>query len=157
MDTLKFKIPLEVHFRHPVMVDDELVNRANMDEIDFQSISQQDIEKLDGQYDWIDTWRNSDYDKKMAGFNNKDVKMEVTYNNGNYMVTLVSDKSFTTIVRNNRYYTSSPKDFKDIPLKEAVVNFIEGGISDGIGENPIGRITYQEESCDVWLGDLKEI
>ena len=34
MDTLKFKIPLEVHFRHPVMVDNELADRANMDEID---------------------------------------------------------------------------------------------------------------------------
>lgn len=111
---------------------------------------------MDGQYDWIDAWRNRDYDKEMAGFNSKDVIMEVVYNQGNYIITLVSDKPFDTIVKNNRYYSRNDP-WEEITLKEAVVRFLEGCISDGIGENEIGYITYQYEKCEVWLGKLIEI
>lgn len=156
MDILRFKIPLIVVLPRPVMKNQYSTYHINMDEINFNSISEKDIEQLDGQYDWIDAWRDNDYDRKMGGFNNKDVLMEVVYEKGNYIVTLISDKSFNTIVKNNHYYSSSgPWD--EITLKEAVVRFIEGCISDGIGENEIGYITYQYERCDVWMGELIEI
>ena len=92
----------------------------------------------------------------MAGFNNKDVSMEVVYDNGYYFVTLVSEKPFDTIVKNNQYF-SSDGPWEEVTLKEAVIRFIEGCLSDGIGENEIGRITYQGHICDVWLGNLIKI
>jgi hypothetical protein len=156
MDVLKYKIPLIVYLDKPVVKNSYSTYDVNMDEIDFHSISKYDIEKLDGQYDWIDAWMNRDYDKKMAGFNNKDVSMEVVYDNGYYFVTLVSEKPFDTIVKNNQYFSSNGP-WEEVTLKEAVVRFLEGCLSDGIGENEIGRITYQGHRCDVWLGNLIEI
>lgn len=156
MDILKFKITLKVLFNKPIIKNSYSTHEINMDEIDFNSIIPYDIENLEGQYDWIDAWMDREYDKKMAGFNNKDVQMEVIYEKGNYIVTLVSDKPFDTIVRNNRYYSSNDQ-WEEITLKEAVIRFIEGCISDGIGENEIGQIVYQGETCDVWLGELIEI
>ena len=156
MDVLKYKIPLIVYLDKPVIKNSYSTYDVNMDEIDFHSISKYDIEKLDGQYDWIDAWMNRDYDKKMAGFNNEDVTMEVVYDNGYYFVTLVSEKPFDTIVKNNQYF-SSDGPWEEVTLKEAVIRFIEGCLSDGIGENEIGRITYQGHRCDVWLGNLIEI
>ena len=40
---------------------------------------------------------------------------------------------------------------KELTLKEAVVDFLEGCIWDGIGENEIGYIMYQNYKCDVWM------
>lgn len=155
-DTLKFKIPLIVLFPELVTVKVYPTYEVNMDELDFNSILPYDIDCLDGQYDWIDAWRNRDYDKKMGGFNNKDVIMEVVYDKGNYIVTLVSDKPFDTIVKNNRYFSSSDT-WEEVTLKEAVVRFLEGCISDGIGENEIGHIRYQGRDCDVFMGGLIEL
>ena len=158
MDILRFKLPLVVYFSKPFKKGNYTTYSVNMDELDFNSIPPGDIADLDGQYDWINAWRNRDYDKKMGGFDNKDVTMEVTYDKGNYILTLVSRMPFNTIVRHNRYYTSNPNDFKEVTLKEAIVNFLEGCIWDGIGENEIGKITYKGEKCDVWMNrDLIEI
>ena len=157
MDILKFKIPLVVDFPEPVIKNSYETYSVNMEDIDFNSIVPFDIDKLDGQYDWVDAWMDRDYDKEMAGFNNKDVLMEVVYDKGNYMVTLVSDKPFSTIVTNHRWYSRDPKDIRKITLKEAVIDFMEGCISDGIGENEIGHIMYQHKVCEVWLGNLIEM
>ena len=127
-----------------------------LSEIDFNSLYKDEIEALRGQYDWIDVCLDADYHKQMLGFNNNDVLMEVLYDKGFYFVTLVSDKPFSTMVLNNRYF-SSDGPWDKITLKEAVIRFLEGSLSDGIGENEIGYITYQYEKCDVWLGDLIEI
>lgn len=159
MDILKFKLPLKIFLPKPVKKNGYMANSVLMEEIDFNSISPRDIGDLDGQYDWIKAWRNKDYDRKMGGFNSKDVLMEVVYDKGNYIITLVSEKPFDTIVRNNHYYSSNPKDFEDVTLKEAIMRFLEGCIWDGIGENEIGQVVYQGYKCDIWMdgNDLIEI
>ena len=151
MDILRYKLPLKVMFDIPIIKNGYETHDVLMEELDFNSINPKDIEFLDGQYDWIEAWRNREYDKKMGGFNNKDVKMEVTYDKGNYILTLVSEQSFCTIVRCNRYYSSDPNEYKEMTLKEAVEAFLEGCIWDGIGENEIGYITYQHQKCEVWF------
>jgi hypothetical protein len=157
MEILRYKISLQAYFNTPIAYDPDPIYVKNLDELDYESISKDQIRYLDGQYDWIDAWRDSDYDREIGGFNNEDVLMEVAYEKGNYIITLLSDKPFDTIVRSNCYYTNNPNDFKNVTLKEAVMNFIEGCISDGIGENEIGHITYQCMKCDIWMGELKEI
>lgn len=156
MFTLKYKLPLKVVLNRPIIKDGHKTYDVLMSELNFQDISSDDIKHIDGNYDWIDAFRNRDYDRKMGGFNNKDVLMEVVYDKGDYIITLVSDKSFDTIVKNNRYY-SSDGPWEDVTLKEAIERFFEGCIYDGIGENEIGHIHYHGEELEVWMGNLIEI
>lgn len=154
----KYKIPLEVYSENPISKNSHKPHKYSMYETNIGelNLTQPDIDNLDDQYDWIDAWVDDEYDRQMMGFNNKDVLMEVIYEKGYYIVTLVSDKPFDTIVRNNRYCSSSgPWD--EVTLEEAIVRFINGCLSDGIGENPISYIRYQGEECDVWLGELIEM
>ena len=148
MDILKFKLPLKIYPPVPVKKNGYLANSVLMEEIDFNSISDKDIGDLDGQYDWIEAWCNREFDKKYHGFDNKDVQMEVVYDKGNYIITLVSEKSFDTILKVQEHYSNN---IKEITLKDAVVDFLEGCIWDGIGENEIGQLMYQGEKCDVWM------
>jgi hypothetical protein len=148
----KYKIPLEIISMNPISENSHRPHeyscyRTNLGELD---LKQSDIDDLGGQYDWIDAWMDDEYHKQMSGFNNKDVLMEVIYNKGYYIVTLVSDKPFDTIVKNNRYCDSN-RPWEEVTLEEAVVRYIKGCLSDGIGENPIGYIEYQGEVCDVWM------
>lgn len=157
MYMLRYKLPLEVMLNKPIEKNGYKTHKVNMSELKFNDINPCDIKNLDGQYDWIDAWSHSDYDKKMGGFNNKDVIMEVVYDKGCYIITLVSDKPFDTIVKNNKYYSSSDS-WEEITLKEAIERFFEGCIYDGVGENEIGYIHYQGEELEVWLGkDLIEL
>lgn len=142
----KYKIPLEVISMNPISENSHRRNywslyRTNLGELD---LKQSDIDGLKGQFDWIDAWNNDEYHRRMLGFNNKDVLMEVVYEKGYYIVTLVSDKPFDTIVKNNQYW-------KEVTLEEAVVRYIKGCLSDGIGAGIIGHIKYQDEICDVWM------
>lgn len=148
MDILKFKLPLKIYPPVPVKKNGYLANSVLMEEIDFNSISDKDIEDLDGQYDWIEAWCNREFDKQYHGFDNKDVQMEVVYDKGNYIITLVSEKSFDTILKVKKHYSDG---FREITLKEAVVDFLEGCIWDGIGENEIGYVMYQGCKCDIWM------
>lgn len=150
MYLLKYKLPLKVFLNTPIKKNGYETYELYLNELEFNKINSYDIEKLDGQYDWIDAWLNREYDKKMAGFNNEDVLMEVIYDKGNYIITLVSDKPFDTIVKNNRYF-SSDGPWEEITLKEAIERFLEGCIWDGIGENEIGYIKYQFEELEVWM------
>ena len=148
----KYKIPLEIISNNPISENSHKngeysAYRTNLGELD---LKQSDIDELGGQFDWINTWVNDEYHRRMLGFNNKDVLMEVIYDKGYYIVTLVSDKPFNTIVRNNRY-CSSNGPWEEVTLEEAIVRYINGCLSDGIGENPIAYIEYQDEVCDVWL------
>lgn len=157
MDILKFKIPLYINLPRPIKkgINGYSTYSLELLEIDFNSLYKDEIEALRGQYDWIDVCLDrEEYDKRTYGFSNKDVLMEVAYSKGFYFVTLVSDKPFNTIVERNFY---SYKEKEKMTLKEAVIDFINGCLSDGIGENEIGYVTYQYEKCDVWLGDLIEI
>lgn len=157
MYMLRYKLPLEVMLNKPIEKNGYKTHEVNMSELKFNDINPCDIKNLDGQYDWIDAWRDRDHDKKMGGFNNKDVIMEVIYNKGCYIITLVSDKPFDTIVKNNQFY-SLDGPWEEITLKEAIERFFEGCIYDGIGENPIGYIHYDFEELEVWLGrDLIEL
>lgn len=157
MYIIRYKLPLEVMLNKPIEKNGYKTYEINMSDLKFNDINPYDIKNLDGQYDWIDAWRSRDYDKKMGGFNNKDVTMEVIYDKGCYIITLVSDKPFDTIVKNNRYYSSNGP-WEEITLKEAIERFFEGCIYDGIGENPIGYIHYDFEELEVWLGhDLEQI
>lgn len=150
MYLLKYKLPLKVILNTPIKKNGYETDELYLNELEFNKINSYDIKNLDGQYDWIEEWMNSEHDKKMAGFNNKDVLMEVIYDKGNYIITLVSDKPFDTIVKNNRYY-SSDGPWKEITLKEAIEGFLEACIWDGIGENEIGHINYQFEELEVWM------
>ncbi len=158
MDMLKFKIPLIINLPKPIKkgINGYPTYNIEANEIDFNSISKDELDNLFGQYDWIDVCLDGDYYKKMLGFNNKDVLMDVVYSKGYYFVTLVSDKPFNTMVLNNQF-CSSDGPWDKITLKEAVIRFLEGSLSNGIGENEIGSVTYQHEKCEVWLGDLIEI
>lgn len=149
MDILKFKLPLKIYPSVPIKKNGYLANSVLMEDIDFNSISNKDIEDLDGQYDWIEAWCDREFDKKYYGFDNKDVQMEVVYDKGNYIITLISEKSFNTIVKIHQGFSGEIE--KELTLKEAIVDFLEGCIWDGIGENEIGYITYQGYKCDVWM------
>lgn len=157
MYAIRYKLPLEVMLNKPIEKHGYKTYKVNMSDLKFNDINWDEIKNLGGQYDWIDAWRGSDYDKKMGGFNNKDVTMEVQYDKGCYIITLLSENPFNTIVKNNRYY-SSDGPWEEITLKEAIERFFEGCIYDGIGENPIGHIHYDFEELEVWLGrDLEQI
>ena len=157
MYTLRYKLPLEVMLNKPIEKNGYKTYKINMSDLKFNDINPNEIKNLDGQYDWIDTFRDCEYDKKMGGFNNKDVMMEVVYDKGYYLITLLSEYSFDTIVKNNQY-CSSNGPWEEITLKEAIERFFKGCIYDGIGENNIGHIHYDSEELEVWLGDeLTEI
>ena len=149
MDILKFKLPLEVYLPFTVEKNGYQTYTIHMDELDFNSIAPKDIGELDGQYDWIEAWCYKEFHKQYHGFDNKDVQMEVVYDKGNYIITLVSNKSFDTIVTVHQGFKGEIE--KKLTLKEAVIDFLEGCICDGIGENEIGYITYQGHKCDVWM------
>ena len=157
MYTLKYKLPLEVMLNEPIEKNGYETYKINMSDLKFDDIDPNEIKNLDGQYDWIDAWRDNEYYKKMRGFNNKDVMMEVAYDKGCYIITLLSEHSFDTVVKNNQY-CSSNGPWEEITLKEAIERFFKGCIYDGIGENNIGHIHYDFEELEVWLGDeLTEI
>lgn len=147
MYTIKYRIPLVIY---PQYGKEKI-------ELSTINIDQYDINNFDGQYDWIDLWCNEDYDRKMSGFNNKDILMECIYDKGNYIITLVSDKPFNTLVWNNQFYSPFENSFEKVTLKVAVERFLNGCIGDGIGENPIGYVRHDFQSYEVWMGDLEEI
>ena len=149
MDILKFKLPLKIFPPVPIKKNGYLANSVFMEEVDFNSISDKDIGDLDGQYDWIEAWCYREFDKKYHGFDNKDVQMEVVYDKGNYIITLISEKSFDTIVKIHQGFRGEIEN--ELTLKEAIVDFLEGCIWDGIGENEIGYVIYQGYKCDVWM------
>lgn len=151
MYTLRYKIPLEVMLNNPIEKNGYKVYEVNMSDLKFNDINLDEIKNLGGQYDWINACLGGDYYKKMLGFNNEDVAMEVIYDKGCYIITLVSERPFDTIIKNNRY-CSSDGPWEEITLKEAIENFFEGCIYDGIGENPIGYIHWDFEELEIWLG-----
>ena len=155
MYTLKYRLPLEVMLNEPIEKNGYMTYKINMSDLKFNDINPNEIKNKDERNffgNWIESWRNSEYYKKMEGFNNKDVMMEVVYDEGYYIITLLSEYSFDTIVKNNQY-CSSNGPWEEITLKEAIERFFKGCIYDGIGENNIGHIHYDSEELEVWLGD----
>ena len=148
MYTLRYKLPLEVMLNKPIEKNGYKTYKINMSDLKFNDINLDEIKNLDGQYDWIDVFREREYDKKMGGFNNKDVLMEVVYDKGYYIITLLSKYSFDTIIKNNQYYSSNGP-WEEITLKEAIERFLKECIYDGIDENEIGHIHYDFEELEV--------
>ena len=148
MYTIKYRIPLVIY---PGLYG-ERVEISTLE----KPLSQEEIHNLDGQFDWIDLWCDRNYDRWRNGFNNEDVLMECKYDKGNYIITLVSDKQFDTIVQQNHYYHVTNKS-ETVTLQQAIEMFFNGCISDGIGENPIGYIRRDFVKFEVWMGDLEEI
>ncbi len=146
----KYKFPLEIISNNSISENSHKngeysAYRTNLGELD---LKQSDIDGLKGQFDWIDAWVHDAYHRNMLGFSNKDVLMEVVYDKGYYIITLVSDKPFDTIVRNDQYGSDH---WEEVTLEEAIVRFIKGCLSDGIGECRVACIKYQGEVCDIWM------
>lgn len=163
METLKFKIPL-------LMFSDTEVDPNNKNSClirnmcDLNICEVNGVERLLGQYCWIRNYYKWDcgnvdemlqYDKRCYGFNINDVIMEVTFDNGYYIIDLLSNLPLSTIVSYHNGYGEAFK--KEVTLKEAIIDFLDGCLSDGIGENPIGKVVYNHTTHDVWLGKLIEI
>lgn len=148
MYTIKYRIPLIIY---PGLYG-ERVEISTLE----KPLSQEEIHNLDGQFDWIDLWCDRNYDRWRNGFNNEDVLMECKYDKGNYIITLVSDRPFDTLVQNNHYYHVTNKS-ETVTLQKAIEMFFNGCISDGIGENPIGYIRRDFKEYEIWMGNLKEI
>lgn len=122
----------------------------------------QGIEKLGGQYSWIDDYDyedGSEYKKKMLihdkytyGFNCEDVIMTVTFDSGYYIVEFLTDLPLDMIITRNLGFKP-----ETMTLKEAIRDFLDGSLSDGIGENEIGIVSYNNTTHEVWFGDVIEI
>ena len=135
--TLNFEIPLVIWVKNHIVPLKKIESIASKEDVDFV-----------GQHDWIAAWSNREYDKEYNGFNSQDVTMETVWKNGSYWITLTSNKPF---------YTKVSRNGKDCTLKEAIIIWLKGCISDGIGENEIGQVTYNYEDYDVWMDELIEI
>ena len=164
MENLTFKIPLLMYSDtefNPKYKGTCLIR--NMEDLNISEVK--GIEKLSGQYCWIydcykwerknDVAKFLKYDKETYGFNIDDVIMEVKFNNGYYLVEIVTNKPLSSIVTYNNGYKNGPTTRTS--LKQAIISFLNGCLSDGIGENPIGSVTYNHTTHEVWLGDLIEI
>ena len=64
MYTLRYKLPLEVILNKPIENNGYKTYKINMSDLKFNDINLDEIKNLDGQYDWIDAFRNHEYDKK---------------------------------------------------------------------------------------------
>lgn len=148
MYSIKYKLPL-------VFYPDQYGECVEISTLE-EPLSQEEIHNLDGQFDWIDLWCHHNYYRWLNGFNNEDILMECIYDKGNYIITLVSDKPFDTLVQNNHNYYVTNKS-ETVTLQKAIEIYFNGCIEDGIGENPIGHIRRGFEEYEVWMGDLEEI
>lgn len=123
------------------------------------------IEKLFGQYDWIRDWGNYDpetakkyreIEKRDSGFNDEEVTMNVFFKDGYYIVHILSVLPLNTPVTWDHGY-HYPDCLRKGTLKDAIIDYLNGCLSDGIGENPIGTVWYNNTSHEVWLDKLIEI
>ena len=67
MYTLKYKLPLEVMLNEHIEKNGYETYKINMSDLKLNDIDPNEIKNLDGQYDWIASWRNSEYYKKWEG------------------------------------------------------------------------------------------
>lgn len=152
--TLKYKIPLK-------LIDEKgcSVWMHNFNPKDFKG-----IENLLGQWDWLKREPQSDqvenefdlnYTKIQEGFNDKEVKMSVIFDDGWYSVC------FTSIIPINTEIVDMHSYPKKETLKTAIERKFFGMISDGIGENSIGKVVFTRsrnpKNYEVWLGDPIEV
>lgn len=135
-----------------------------MEELNISEIG--NINNLSGQYCWIHDYyeyehnekiRNKmlQHDKYCDGFNIDDVIMDVTFKDGYYLIEVVTNEPLSTVVTYDKGY--GIQSVKTVTLKDAIITYLNGCLSDGVGENPIGYVTYNHTEHEVWLGELVEI
>lgn len=169
MNILKVKIPLLMYSEtenDPEDPDSCLIRK--MEDLDTTLVHGK--EKLRGQgYSWIfdyDTHYSSrgkevidgyySRDKKFYGFNQREVMMDVTLVDGYYLAEFVTEIPLNQVVTLTRDYGDFTS-VREMTLKEAILEYLEGCLSDGIGENPIGRVSYNFTEHEVWLGNAEVI
>lgn len=155
MDTLKFKVPLRI-----TMVTSTAFGDGYKDVL----LSELDSSKIKGvetlyncEYNWItdDEPENEreKWIKNYHGYDSSEVLMTATLIGYDYILEVVTTIPLETIVTREKGTEWERKT----TLKEAIIDHIKGQLSDGIGENEIGYITYEGEKYDVWFGDLIEL
>ena len=152
--TLKYKIPLK-------LIDEKgcSVWMHNFHPKDIKG-----TEDLLGQCDWLKREPKSDlvenefdlnYTKIQEGFSDKEVKMSVVFDGGWYSVCFTSIRPINSEIMNMHSYP------KKETLKTAIERKFFGMISNGIGENSIGKVVFTGSSSpknyEVWLGDPIEV
>lgn len=155
MYTLKFKVPLIIYIESK----ESAYGYKNVYIHDLDLSEVHGLEKLYGQYNWITDddkqyWKS---DKFCHGFDGSEVWMDVELKDGYYILEIVSEMPLNSNVTFHKYGSSDNQDIVTMTLKEAIIFALNGQLSDGIGENEIGRITYQGKRYDVLLGELIEI
>lgn len=162
MEILTYKVPLLMYS------NTEIDPRTNsmclvrkMADIDTSAV--QGIDELFGVGSWLQDYK--DYssnqeeiermlrlDKENYGFNSSEVIMDVKFSEGYYIIEFLSDLPFNTPVNRHNWFSSDT-----VSLKEAIKSWFDGQLSDGIGENQIGTVSYGGTTHEVWLGDAIEI
>ena len=154
METLKYKIPLRMYSwdeRDPIRPSCCLV--LEMPSLDITKIY--GISSLSGLGCWIRDWgseKDHRWEERAYGFSIKTVVMDVRFSAGYYIAEFLSDLPLETIVTRN--CLGRPET---MTLKEAIKDFLDGCLMDGIGENEIGQVEYNSHKYDVWLGRATEI
>lgn len=162
MEILKFKIPLLMFSETELDSKGNCLERV-MEEV--EDISEvKGVERLSGQYCWIydyssnfskpeDVEEGFAFEKKHHGFNLREVVMDVRFEKGYYVAEFLSDLPLDSKVTVS---DGCPWE-KEVTLKEAITDFLEANLSDGIGENEIGKVHYNFTDHEVWLGLAEEI
>ena len=94
------------------------------------------------------------YDRKVCGFSLKEVMEVYLDKRGYYIAEFLTEEPLTTEI------TFDPGGYGHIctmTLQEAIKNFLDGCLSDGIGENEVGVVKYNGTIHEVWLGEAEEI
>ena len=153
MEIIKFKVPLRITMKASLALGDGYRDVLLSELISSKIHGMEDL--YDCQFNWItEDGEASDCDKYCHGFDGSEVIMTATLKDYEYILEVLSDKPFNTLVTFHKFGGSQ---VVTMTLKEAVKWALEGQLSDGIGENEIGYIEYEGEKYDVWLGELIEI
>ena len=157
MEILKFKLPLRITFESDEYGDgykDVYLHELELSEI-------HGLDKLFGQYNWLvedySEYTNKEManeyreaDKNFMGFNDLDIMADIKLKDAYYIIEIVAKTPLNTVVKVDG-------GRKEMTLKDAIIWTIQGQISDGVGENELGYITYKGKKYDVWLEDPIEI
>ena len=151
--SIKFKIPLKAW-------NTETREEINLADLDQTKLS--GIEQLSVPEDWFEDYSEEEkedncWEKRSQGFiGGKEVIMRCQYCGGCYIAEFLTDIPLSTELTIedifNKPYTAT--------LEQAITNYLEGQVSDGIGENEIGYVYYTADwmtaKLEVWM-DWKNI
>lgn len=155
METKEFKIRLFMYY------DEKTCTRHFLDELPKEEYSK--VKDLHCLHDWLALEDGDDlrarhravYHKLQYGFNNDDIALDVKFENGYIKVTLIAADSFDKLVTvmKDESSTIKPKLITR-PLLDWVKISLNGQLSDGIGENPVGTYKSGDVEYELWLGDI---